>query len=119
MGEQIAPGEARASQEPALFVPLKTEYFRAFADGTKQTEYRIYGPRWNERVCRVGRRVVLSNGYGKRERLTGTITAFMSDPLACLDAHTYREMRALFPKIETLTRVACIWIAVDQRMARR
>ena len=46
-----------------LFVPLKTRYFRAFEDGTKTTEYRRYGPRWNERTARIGRPVTLSHGY--------------------------------------------------------
>lgn len=62
--------------EPALFIPLKKEWFEMFASGAKKTEYRFYGKRWNERVCRVGRRVVLSLGYGKARRLTGTIAAF-------------------------------------------
>jgi hypothetical protein len=51
------------NQFKSLFVPLKTRYFRAFEDGTKTTEYRRYGPRWNERTCAVGRPVVLSLGY--------------------------------------------------------
>lgn len=68
------------SYEPAaekpLFVPLKTAYFRAFQTGTKDTEFRPYGPRWNERTCRIGRPVILSHGYGRRERLFGTIRGF-------------------------------------------
>jgi len=60
----------------ALFIPLKTVYFEAFKAGTKTVEYRQYGPRWNERTCAVGRPVVLSKGYGKRERLTGVVTEF-------------------------------------------
>lgn len=59
-----------------LFIPLKTEYFEAFKTGTKDTEYRRHGERWNEDVCQVGRPVVLSKGYGKRERLSGVITGF-------------------------------------------
>lgn len=59
-----------------LFIPLKTAYFEAFAKGEKTTEYRPYGPRWNERTCPVGRKVTLSHGYGKARRLTGTIIAF-------------------------------------------
>lgn len=59
-----------------LFIALKTEYYNAFDDGTKPYELRLYGPRWNERTCPPGRRVVLSKGYGKRNRLHGTITAF-------------------------------------------
>jgi hypothetical protein len=59
-----------------LFIPLKTEYFEAFKAGTKTTEYRAYGSRWNERTCSVGRAVVLSKGYGKGNRLTGVVVAF-------------------------------------------
>ncbi len=59
-----------------LFIPLKTEYFFAFASGLKTVEYRPYGPRWNERTCTVGRKVTLSYGYGKKFRLSGTVTAF-------------------------------------------
>ena len=58
-----------------LFIPLKTEYFEAFKAGTKDTEYRRHGSRWNEDVCQVGRPVVLSKGY-KGERLSGVITGF-------------------------------------------
>lgn len=59
-----------------LFIPLKTEYFEAFKAGTKDTEYRWYGPRWNEQTCRRGRAVVLSKGYGKAHRLEGEIAGF-------------------------------------------
>lgn len=31
-----------------LFIPLRAKYFLAFQDGKKTTEYREYGPRWNE-----------------------------------------------------------------------
>lgn len=56
-----------------LFLPLKSQYFNAFAEGTKTVEYRLYGPRWNERTCYPGRPVVLSCGYGKSRRLTGRV----------------------------------------------
>lgn len=59
-----------------LFIPLRREYFEEFRDGSKDTEYRLHGARWNERTCRVGRPVVLSLGYGKRHRLTGTVSSF-------------------------------------------
>lgn len=60
------------SEEP-LFIPLKAEFFDAFAQGRKDTEYRRRGLRWNTDSCRIGRRVVLSRGYGKHQRLTGVI----------------------------------------------
>ena len=62
-----------------LFIPLKREYFEAFENGTKQTEYRLYGPRWNEQTCAIGRPVVLSLGYGKARRLRGEIVGFVRD----------------------------------------
>lgn len=65
--------------EKPLFIPLKTPYFEAFLRGTKNTEYRLYGPRWNERTCRIGRRVVLSLGYGKKARLAGVVSDFWKD----------------------------------------
>lgn len=60
-----------------LFIPLKTEYFEAFANGSKDTEYRPFGVRWNERTCAIGRPVVLSKGYGKGSRLRGVVTGFV------------------------------------------
>ena len=60
----------------SLFIPLKTEYFDAFADGSKTEELRIYGPRWNENTCKVGRSVTLSKGYGKHARMNGNIWKF-------------------------------------------
>ena len=59
-----------------LFIPLKREFFDAFARGEKHFEYRTYGPRWNERTCAIGRQVTLSLGYGKAHRLAGVITSF-------------------------------------------
>lgn len=46
-----------------LFIPLRTQWFREFEAGTKNTEYRAYGPRWHEGTCRVGRDAVVSHGY--------------------------------------------------------
>lgn len=62
------------TKEKPLFIPLRTEWFRKFESGEKDTEYRAYGPRWNERTCRVGRPATISHGYsGKylRRRVTG------------------------------------------------
>jgi hypothetical protein len=59
-----------------VFVPLKLKHFNEFALGDKRSELRLYGPRWNERVCIVGRRVVLSMGYGTRLRISGVIREF-------------------------------------------
>lgn len=99
-------------KETPLFVPLKTEYYRDFETGIKTTEYRRYGARWNERTCRVGRAVVLSRGYGKRDRLTGTIRGFIADPLNCLENHVSRELRALYPMLLGHEKIACIQIQV-------
>lgn len=59
-----------------LFVPLKSEYFYQFKDGSKTDELRRYGQRWNENTCRIERRAVLSKGYGNHERLSAIISSF-------------------------------------------
>lgn len=61
------------SRMKPLFIPLKTKWFEQFRDGIKDTEYRRYGPRWNDSTCRIGRGVVLSKGYGHHARLGGII----------------------------------------------
>jgi hypothetical protein len=59
-----------------LFIPLYTEYFNEFESGVKDTEFRPYGSRYNERTCFIGREVTLSHGYGKKRRLRGVIVGF-------------------------------------------
>lgn len=69
--------------EKPLFIPLKTEWFREFEAGTKDTEYRAYGPRWNENTCRVGRAATISHGYNGK-RLSRVVACFTK--LAAADA---------------------------------
>lgn len=56
-----------------LFIPLNTEHYEAFEDGSKITEYRIHGKRWHRGTVWVGRAVTLSKGYGKQNRLSGVV----------------------------------------------
>ncbi|WP_434513816.1 hypothetical protein AB6Q56_14645 [Dechloromonas sp. ARDL1] len=67
------------SNEKPLFIPLKREYFEQFARGDKEWEFRQEGPRWNSRTCRIGRRVVLSLGYGKKHRMFGEVVDYRLD----------------------------------------
>jgi len=62
--------------EKPLFIPLKTEFYEQFENGTKTDELREYGKRWNEKTCRVGRAVTISKGYGKQNRLYGVVSSF-------------------------------------------
>ena len=84
-------------RDKPLFIPLNAEYYEAFRTGKKIAEYRKYGPRWNEKTCRVGRQVLLSCGYGKsRPRLLGVVFNFRVVPLKYCDGQdAYREC---FPK---------------------
>lgn len=66
--------------EKPLFIPLNREHYCAFVDGSKGDEQRLYGSRWNEKTCRIGRAVLLSLGYGKQHRTTGVITSFERVP---------------------------------------
>lgn len=92
--------------ERPLFIPLKTEPFLRFRLGSKDTEYRPYGPRWNERTCRIGRAVTLSKGYGKANRLTGTVRSFARS----LDKWESEEWRACYGDRRCV--VACIGVDV-------
>lgn len=62
--------------QPAIFVPQKRVHFADTKSGVKRFEYRKLGKIWNEKSCRVGRRIIFSNGYGIQNRLTGRITSF-------------------------------------------
>lgn len=98
----------------ALFIPLRREYFEAFESGEKTEEYRPYGPRWNERTCRIGRRVVISLGYGTLRRLTGTITGFRQSEEVTA-SYTWKACYgAAGHKV-----AACIGIALDSRQGDR
>ena len=80
-----------------LFIPLKKEWYKEFENGTKTIEYRKHGPRWNERTCTIGRRAIISNGYGKQNRLEGTVKDFWVDNnTACI------EIEGIRPWDETL-----------------
>lgn len=79
-----------------LFVPLKTEWFDQFADGTKTVEYRKYGPGWNERTIFAGRRVTLSKGYSGA-RIAAVILSF-----ALVKARDVPRATELYPPCTTL-----------------
>jgi hypothetical protein len=68
VSEQFALDLARKP----LFIPLRGEWWDRFADGSKTTEWRAYGPRWNLDQVQRGRGVVLSRGY-RGPRLAGVI----------------------------------------------
>ena len=90
-----------------LFIPLKTEYYEAFLDGSKTTEYRKFGPRWNFETCKAGRRVTISKGYGKSHRRHGTITHFCRSGLL---PKAWSEVYGDHPGP-----VACITIELDKK----
>lgn len=56
-----------------LFIPLNAKHYEAFEDGSKITEYRLNGKRWNRKTCYTGRAATLSKGYGKKHRMHGTV----------------------------------------------
>ncbi len=57
-----------------IFIPLKSEYYQAFLDGSKRIEYRRAGVgQFTLAKCTPGRDVTLSKGYGRRDRIRGTV----------------------------------------------
>lgn len=91
-----------------LFIALKGEFYDDFINENKDTEYRIYGPRWNERTCPVGRRVVISRGYGKRYRSAGTIIGFKAS-----HAPTWTDAWRRCYGDKSRGKAACIQIKLD------
>jgi len=80
-----------------LFIPLKTEFYELFERGEKTEEYRLYGSRWNENTCTVGRAVTLSKGYGKQNRLTGVVKGFQRVKLEHLKPKVQESLRNIYP----------------------
>ena len=79
-----------------LFIPLKAGQYDAFDDGSKVNEYRLYGPRWNEKNCYPGRPATLSRGYGKKNRLSSTVRDFSRQPVSQLPESVQATMLALY-----------------------
>ena len=91
-----------------LFVPLKTEFFLGFADGSKSEELRLYGKRWNEETCKIGRGIILSKGYGKHARLQGKIWKFKKQH-GSLFGSTYKDaIKKVYGTLDV--EIACISI---------
>lgn len=105
--------------EKPLFIPLKTVWYRQFERGSKTEELRLYGPRWNERTCRVGRKVVLSKGYGKSERLSGEIWKFKKQH-GTLFGSTYRAaIKSIFGTLDVDIAVISITMILPMDPAPR
>lgn len=79
-----------------LFIPLKGEHYDRFERGEKDTEYRQYGPRWNEQNCPPGRPVILSRGYGKQHRITGTVEQFQRQRVSQLPEQDREALQAIY-----------------------
>lgn len=88
------------AEDKPLFVPLTARWYDAFSSGAKTKEFRRYGPRWNERTCTVGRVVTLSRGYGKKDRLRGTIIGFR---VVGPDAHP--DIREVYPDADRIAEI--------------
>lgn len=97
-----------------LFIPLKTEYFNAFKDGTKDTEYRIYGDRWNFDTCVIGRPVIISKGYGTNERINGIIENVDTDVLCCLDDGLQEALKACYKDIWQAQSIIAVKIKIHK-----
>lgn len=94
-----------------LFIPLMGEYYDAFLAGTKKFELRLYGDRWNIKTCRIGRQVILSRGYGKQNRATGTIKAYSLWRVAQLSPDVVARLERLYgKKVQPYTEFIAIYI---------
>lgn len=79
-----------------LFIPLNGEHFDAFMNGSKDTEYRLHGKRWNSKTCFSGRQAILSRGYGKQNRARGVIHAVHVLPRSLLNTKLQWSLRDIY-----------------------
>ncbi len=99
----------------ALFIPLKTEYYRDFERGDKTVEYRLAGPRWNARECYVGREVNIRRGYSTPDNLYGVVTSFDVLPLAKIQGGLLRiAIINCYRNVTQTTPIACIGIELKR-----
>lgn len=94
-----------------LFFPLYTEHYERFKDGSKGSELRLYGKRYNEQTCFIGRAVILSKGYGKRNRMTGKIWQFQKCHGSTFNSIDRAAIINIYGSIDVL--IACIFIRLD------
>ncbi len=97
-----------------LFIPLKREHYSNFLAGIKTTEYRLYGPRWNEKTCPPGRPVTLSMGYGKTHRLSATVKSTEVKNRHELDGDVQDAIMNCYPASPS-TQIFCIHLDVMTR----
>lgn len=86
--------------DKSLFIPLRAEWYNKFQDGSKNVEYRAYGPRWNEKTCVVGRNAVIAYGYGW-PRMMRRVTKFRIIPFA----KAPKAARDIFPNAEFIAAI--------------
>lgn len=79
-----------------LFIPLNGEHFDAFMNGSKDTEYRLHGKRWNLKTCFSGGQVILSRGYGKQNRARGVVHAAHVLPRSLLNTKLQWTLRHIY-----------------------
>lgn len=100
------------SDLPPLFLPLMTKYYDGFISGEKRHELRRYGPRWNEKTCLPGRRVLLSCGYGKQRRCTGIITEFKKQHGTTFGSTYKAAITEVYGTLDVW--IACFQIKLDE-----
>jgi len=107
LAEQMHTQHGTTEMKP-LFIPLYTKYFDRFADGSQREELRLYGARWNESTCPVGRDVVLSKGYGRHARLVGRIVGFERRTGSQIDPYRHADLVTVYGRLDRLIAVIAI-----------
>jgi hypothetical protein len=100
-----------------LFIPLAGKHYDRFADGTKDTEYRSAGPRWNEKTVFEGRKVTLSRGYGKKHRLSGVVESSVTLSFSHLPSDVQRNLLDLNMVGADIQQFICIKIRLSKGLS--
>ena len=102
-------------EDKPLFIPLKTEYYEQFENGTKRFEMRKYGARWNETTLWINRDVILSKGYGKKHRMQGHITHLERMRAIAMPERYHKDIIACYGDL----RVTIVCIHIELRKVEK
>jgi hypothetical protein len=88
-------------EEKPIFIPLKLQKFNEFKNGTRKYELRV-GERWGIVNCPIGRKIILSKGYGNHERLNAVVTGHQSVNIDDLSFKERRDILNIYGSVNTV-----------------
>ena len=97
--------------EDELEIKVFEKYFEQWIDRKKKYEMRIYGEKWNEKTCRVGKKAIIRCGSKGLSSVSGVISGFSVVEACDLPQSDQDTIKEIWGTID-LT-MACIEINIE------